>query len=465
MIKNLKAFKKKTQDAVASKRVALSSKSPAAPKGLPSSPPPPLGGDEASPVVAALRQQIEELESENRRLEQDMDDQKAAFEARHSSIMAVLAQQQEAHGPPEGGEGAPPPVPGEEHAAVVEQLRDVKALLKEARERLDKTKLSNDTLASQSLEWKTELDGLVVANEALTGENERLARDLKAASEQAGTFEASVDRMQSTMNERAEEAAQTIDSLRQKAQAFEAECTSMTDRVARAEETSLKMTSACEQALREKDEALGTLEAVQGLYEADRAKTNSARKKVDSIRKDMAKVFRVCGAKSLEEVEAVVRERREFQVQVTMAKAETRAAEDELVAYKDALRRQLVDNVQPTSMLGRVKNRLKRRGSKEAAGLGDGDSAAVVDVSRFTVGDLKNLANNLMETLDERDARMKLKEIEKRELFDRIIALETKLKMLEKEGEGAEGGAPGDMSAESLGRATPLYSCGGGGAD
>ena len=87
-------------------------------------------------------------------------------------------------------------------------------------------------------------------------------------------------------------------------------------RVARAEETSLKMTSACEQALREKDEALGTLEAVQGLYEADRAKTNSARKKVDSIRKDMAKVFRVCGAKSLEEVEAVVRERREFQVQV-----------------------------------------------------------------------------------------------------------------------------------------------------
>ena len=60
---------------------------------------------------------------------------------------------------------------------------------------------------------------------------------------------------------------------------------------------------------------------------------------------------------------------------------------------------------------------------------------------------------------------MKLKEIEKRELFDRIIALETKLKMLEKEGEGAEGGAPGDMSAESLGRATPLYSCGGGGAD
>ena len=189
--------------------------------------------------------------------------------------------------------------------------------------------------------------------------------------------------------------------------------------------------------MREKTEALEKLEKVQEMYEADRAKTNSAKRKVDSIRKDMAKLFRVCGAKSLEDVEAIVRERREFQVQVTMAKAETRAAEDELVAYKDALRRQLVDNVQPTSMLGRVKNRLKRRGSKEAAGLGETDAG--LDVSRFTVNDLKNLANNLMETLDERDARMKLKEIEKRELFDRIIALETKLKMLENDGEERSG--------------------------
>jgi len=34
---------------------------------------------------------------------------------------------------------------------------------------------------------------------------------------------------------------------------------------------------------------------------------------------------------------------------------------------------------------------------------------------------------------------MKLKEIEKRELFDRIIALETKLKMLEKDGDERSG--------------------------
>ena len=52
----------------------------------------------------------------------------------------------------------------------------------------------------------------------------------------------------------------------------------------------------------------------------------------------------------------------------------------------------------------------------------------------YTVTDLQNLANNLMEKLDERDERMKLKEFEKRQLFERIIELETKLKISTQQG-------------------------------
>ena len=41
--------------------------------------------------------------------------------------------------------------------------------------------------------------------------------------------------MQSTMNERAEESAQTIDSLRQKVQSLGSECLDLKDRLVRAE--------------------------------------------------------------------------------------------------------------------------------------------------------------------------------------------------------------------------------------
>ena len=44
-----------------------------------------------------LKSKINNLEVENRTLVQDMEDQKLAFEARHSSMMAVLQQQTEEH--------------------------------------------------------------------------------------------------------------------------------------------------------------------------------------------------------------------------------------------------------------------------------------------------------------------------------------------------------------------------------
>ena len=49
-----------------------------------------------------------------------------------------------------------------------------------------------------------------------------------------------------------------------------------------------------------------------------------------------------------------------------MAKAEKRAAEDELTAYKDALKRQLIDNVKPEkrSVLDRLEKRSPSSGKK-----------------------------------------------------------------------------------------------------
>ena len=169
-----------------------------------------------------------------------------------------------------------------------------------------------------------------------------------------------------------------------------------------------------------------------------KAKQMQRRKKLHPYVKIYQKFF-VYEAKTLDDIVKIVKERREFQVQLTMAKAEKRAAEDELTAYKDALKRQLIDNVKPEkrSVLDRLRKRSPSSGKKNRNKNNNNNNGNINDIGSlpsYTVTDLQNLANNLMEKLDERDERMKLKEFEKRQLFERIIELETKLKISTQQG-------------------------------
>ena len=86
-----------------------------------------------------------------------------------------------------------------------------------------------------------------------------------------------------------------------------------------------------------------------------------------------------------------------------------------MASYKDALKRQLIENVKPEKRS--VMDRIRKRSPSSTKNQKDGSGS----LPSYTVTDLQNLANNLMEKLDERDERMKLKEFEKRQLFDRII--------------------------------------------
>ena len=59
--------------------------------------------------------------------------------------------------------------------------------------------------------------------------------------------------------------------------------------------------------------------------------------------------------------------------------------------------------------------------------------------------ELQNLTFKLMDQVEERDERMSLKELEKRQLFDRIIALETKLDLV-----GGDGGSGEEEAGEEV---------------
>ena len=49
---------------------------------------------------------------------------------------------------------------------------------------------------------------------------------------------------------------------------------------------------------------------------------NSNKQKAKALKQDMSKIFRACGGKSIDDVEALVRERRELQVHVKIHQAE-----------------------------------------------------------------------------------------------------------------------------------------------
>lgn len=161
---------------------------------------------------------------------------------------------------------------------------------------------------------------------------------------------------------------------------------------------------------------------------------NSIKKKAAGLKKDMARIFRACGGKSFEDVEALVRERRELQVAVKVQKAERDAAKDDLRAYKDALQRQLVDNAKgkKKSLRARIREKAERAtGRKLGGGAGGRSDGSSDEPEGFSLEELQNLTFKLMDQVEERDERMSLKELEKRQLFDRIIALETRLELLE----------------------------------
>ena len=191
--------------------------------------------------------------------------------------------------------------------------------------------------------------------------------------------------------------------------------------------------------------------------EADRleGERNAMKKKAAGVRRDMARIFRACGGKSIRDVEALVRERRELQVGIKMHKADRDAAVDELRAYKDALQRQLVEGAKGKKRS--LRERLRKRAGLDKGGKsGDGENGGGAREG-FSVEELQNLTFQLMDQVEERDERMRLKEFEKRELFDRIIALEAKMSLMTKveveEGEEAKGdgeeGEEEDSAAEA----------------
>ena len=179
---------------------------------------------------------------------------------------------------------------------------------------------------------------------------------------------------------------------------------------------------------------------------------NAMKKKANGLKRDMGRIFRACGGSSFQDVEALVRERRELQVAVKVQKAERDAAKDDLRAYKDALQRQLVDNAKDKKKSLRTRIREKaekatgRRLSKTSNSL---SGATAKEPEGFSLEELQNLTFKLMDQLEERDERMSLKELEKRQLFDRIISLETKLELSQGEPALKMDDGPEDRSAGS----------------
>ena len=255
---------------------------------------------------------------------------------------------------------------------------------------------------------------------------------------QSKILENELDDIKIKYNESKEDNIKTILELRENLATIENELIEKKERVIRAEESTNKMTDRINEMETEMNRLKESEENARKMHEKSQGQTNAAKKKVASIRKDISKIFRVCETETLDDIVKIVK-RHEFQVQLMMAKAEKRAAEDELTAYKDALKRQLIDNVKPEkrSVLDRLRKRSPSSGKKNRNKNNNNNNGNINDIGSlpsYTVTDLQNLANNLMEKLDERDERMKLKEFEKRQLFERIIELETKLKISTQQG-------------------------------
>lgn len=413
--------------------------------------------------MSKLKMIIKNLQVENRTLVQDMEDQKLAFEARHSSMMAVLQQQTEEHKSKidkeqeEQNEPAPPPPPPprrspEEiglkvkhetllaaHEKTREELNDLKSLLNESRARLDKINKLYEELLESSNAMEKDLSSEKSKSKKNVKEFNALKQEHEAMINQSKILENELDDIKIKYNESKEDNNKTILELRENLATIENELIEKKERVIRAEESTNKMTDRINEMETEMNRLKESEENARKMHEKSQGQTNAAKKKVASIRKDISKIFRVCEAKTLDDIVKIVKERREFQVQLTMAKAEKRAAEDELTAYKDALKRQLIDNVKPEkrSVLDRLRKRSPSSGKKNRNKNNNNNNGNINDIGSlpsYTVTDLQNLANNLMEKLDERDERMKLKEFEKRQLFERIIELETKLKISTQQG-------------------------------
>ena len=477
MIKKIKAFKNKR---LAKKQEDLAGDDKVEDASIPPPPPPiakqkvegnnseldAMGNGGTTDEVKSLRSKVSELEVMNRTLVQDMEDQKLAFEARHNSMMAVLHQQTEEHNSKSGGletrdqQDTPRQSPAmnvqnpEEvgikakyesllmaHEKTREELNDLKSLLYESRARLDKVNGRYEELLESSTRMEKDL----------SDERDKLKKETKALkivkqerdvlSNQLNKVEADLNETKANCHEKNEEANKVILELRENVATIENELMDKRERLVRAEESATNIADQLNKMTTEMDILRKSEAVAKEMHEKSQSQTNAAKKKAASIRKDISKIFRVCEAATLDDIVTIVRERREFQVQLTMAKAEKRAAEDELASYKDALKRQLIENVKPEKRS--VIDRIRKRSPSSAKNQKDGSGS----LPSYTVTDLQNLANNLMEKLDERDERMKLKEFEKRQLFDRIIELETRLR-ISQQGRDSRSGSVVDEEVE-----------------
>lgn len=157
----------------------------------------------------------------------------------------------------------------------------------------------------------------------------------------------------------------------------------------------------------------------------------------------MNKIFRACGGKSFEDVETLILERRELQVQIKIYKAEKEGAIDDLKAYKDALTKSMVEQTRekPKTLRETVREKAKSGLAKVRRGSSSGNSSSGGggnEPPRLTVVELQNLTFTLMDKIEEKDARIKMKEYEKRAMFDRIIKLEEIVQSFERRDEEDE---------------------------
>jgi hypothetical protein len=120
---------------------------------------------------------------------------------------------------------------------------------------------------------------------------------------------------------------------------------------------------------------------------------------------------------------------------VKIYKAEKDGAIDDLKAYKDALMKSMVEQTRekPKTLTQQVKEKAKIKLKKIRRKSNDGSgSTSSTSPPRLSVVELQNLTFTLMEKIEEKDARIKMKEYEKRNMFDRIMKLEDMLEEFER---------------------------------
>ena len=216
--------------------------------------------------MSKLKMIIKNLQVENRTLVQDMEDQKLAFEARHSSMMAVLQQQTEEHKSKidkeqeEQNEPAPPPPPPprrspEEiglkvkhetllaaHEKTREELNDLKSLLNESRARLDKINKLYEELLESSNAMEKDLSSEKSKSKKNVKEFNALKQEHEAMINQSKILENELDDIKIKYNESKEDNNKTILELRENLATIENELIENKERVIRAEESTNKMT-------------------------------------------------------------------------------------------------------------------------------------------------------------------------------------------------------------------------------